>query len=142
MRAPDVVLLFGSFQCHMNRPAQKRANTTHNDLQQMSVFKQCFMSWGSAFKCIFLFSLTACPRASPSSSQRGEFTLTNCFHFQKATIPWKLKFTYNSCSSVQSVQLLIAEVASLLIFLEDLNSSKLPSVLLAAQGTAAFPPES
>lgn len=98
----------------------------------MPVFKHCFMSWDPAFKYVFLFSLTACPRVSPSSSQRGEFTLTNCFHFQKATIPWKLQFTYNSCSSVQSVQLLIAGVASLLIFLEDLNSSKLPLVLPAA----------
>lgn len=109
---------------------KKRAR--HNDLQEMSVFEHCFMSWDPAFNYIFLFSLTACPRVSPSSSQRGEFTLTNCFHFQKATMPWKLKFTYKSCSSVQSVQLLIAEVASLLIFLEDLNSSKLPSVLPAA----------
>lgn len=96
----------------------------------MSVFKHCFMSWDPAFKYLFLFSLTACPRVSPSSSQRGEFTLTNRFHFQKTIIPWKLKFTYKRCTSVQSVQLLLAEVASLLIFLEDLNSSKLPSVLL------------
>lgn len=132
MRAPDVVLPFGSFQCRMNNPAQKRANTRHNDLQKMPVFKHCFMSWDPAFKYVFVFSLPACPRVSPSPSQRGEFTLTNCFHFQKVTILWKLQFTYNSCSSVQSVQLLIAEVASLLIFLEDLNSSNLPSVLPAA----------
>lgn len=50
MRAPGDVLFFGSFQCHVNRPAHKRAGTRHNDLQEMPIFKHCFMSWDPAFK--------------------------------------------------------------------------------------------
>lgn len=42
-------------------PWTKRTNTRHNDLQEMSVFKHCFMSWDPAFKYLFLFSLAAFP---------------------------------------------------------------------------------
>lgn len=127
-RAPDGWAVIWQYSVPREYPACKSASNRHKDLQETSVFDHWFYVLGTSIQIFLWFSFTVCPRVSPSSSQGGVFTLNRCFLFQKATMAWKLKFTYKSYSAVWSVQLLVGEVPYLLIFLEDLNSAKLPSV--------------
>lgn len=93
-------LLFGSIQCHMNPPARKRASTRHGDLQETSVFDRWFYNLGTSIQICLLLVLQSVPGCCLHLLRVGIFILTRGFLFQKATMPWKLKFTYKSCSSV------------------------------------------
>lgn len=127
----------GSVGWHVAPAARRRASTRHIGQQETSVLDHWFIVVGARIQTSLLSSLTVCPRVWPSSSRGGNLHSDQMFSFPKAIMPWKVEFTYKSCSSVQSVQLLIVAVADLLTSFEDLNSSKLPSVPLLH--TAAFP---
>ena len=102
-----------------------------------------FVSWAPAFKFSFVEACSLSQGVAFISSRRGlqSQEIFIYFFFQKTAVCWKLDFSYKSCSSAISNGTDQTEVASLLIFLEGLNFSKLPSVHPAVYTVAAvFPP--